>query len=114
MPGDDVKRKYHSPVRQRQAAGTRRRIRAVAEALFLRAGYGATSMRQVAAEAGVAERTLYLNFPTKAALLNEIIRVRARGHGGDDRPGLAGIPRRGAPSDPHRPAHGRRSTASPG
>jgi AcrR family transcriptional regulator len=41
-------------------------------------------MKQVAAEAGVAERTLYLNFPTKAALLNEIIRVSVRGHDRDE------------------------------
>jgi AcrR family transcriptional regulator len=71
-------------VRAERAARTRRRIREVAEALFLRAGYAATSMKQVAAEAGVAERTLYLTFPTKAELLNEIIRLSVRGHDRDE------------------------------
>jgi AcrR family transcriptional regulator len=84
MSGDEVKRRYHSPVRAQKALGTRRRIRAAAEARFLRDGYAATSMKDVAAKAGVAERTLYLNFPTKAALLNEIIRVAVRGHDRDE------------------------------
>jgi AcrR family transcriptional regulator len=39
-------------------------------------------MLSIAAEAGVAEKTLYLAYPSKAALLNEIIRVGVRG---DDR-----------------------------
>ncbi len=37
----------------------------------------------------MAERTLYLNFPTKAALLNEIVRVTVRGHDRDE-PLIAG------------------------
>ena len=36
--------------------------------------------QRIVAQAGVAERTLYLNFPTKSTLLNEIIRVAVRGH----------------------------------
>jgi AcrR family transcriptional regulator len=36
-------------------------------------------MTKIAAEAGVAEKTVYLAFPTKADLLNEIIRVGVRG-----------------------------------
>jgi AcrR family transcriptional regulator len=36
-------------------------------------------MTKIAAEAGVAEKTLYLAFPTKAELLNEIILVALRG-----------------------------------
>src|SRR5690349_9921389 len=84
MSSDEVKRPYTSAIRAEQALQTRRRIRATAEGLFLRAGYGATSMKQVAAETGVAERTLYLNFPTKPALLNELIRVAVRGHDRDE------------------------------
>src|SRR3954454_14147981 len=84
MSEDDVKRPYNYPLRAEKALQTRRRIRAEAEALFLRNGYAATSMKQVAEEAAVAERTLYLNFPTKAALLNEIIRVAVRGHDRDE------------------------------
>ena len=84
MSEDHVKRSYHSPLRAQRAATTRRRIRVAGERLFLRDGYLATSMKRIAAEAGVAERTLYLAFPTKAALLNEIIRVTVRGHDSDE------------------------------
>src|SRR3954452_22018879 len=84
MSPDEVKRPYSSALRAEQALQTRRRIRAAAEGLFLRGGYAATSMKQVAAEAGVAERPLYLNFPTKAALLNDLIRVAVRGHDRDE------------------------------
>jgi TetR/AcrR family transcriptional regulator of autoinduction and epiphytic fitness len=84
-----VRRAYHSPARAEKARQTRRRIRATAKRLFLRDGYLATSMKTIAAEASVAERTLYLAFPTKAALLNEIIRVTVRGHDRDE-PLLAG------------------------
>jgi AcrR family transcriptional regulator len=41
-------------------------------------------MKAIAADAGVAERTLYLTYPTKAQLLGEIIRVAVRGHDGDE------------------------------
>ena len=79
-----VKRSYHSPKRAEQALETRRRIRSTAERLFLRDGYLPTSMKSIAGEAGVAERTLYLAFPTKAALLHEIIVVALRGHDRDE------------------------------
>src|SRR4051794_23625234 len=84
MSPDEVKRPYTSATRAEQALQTRRRIRAAAERLFVGGGYAATTMKEVAAEARVAERTLYLNFPTKAALLNEIIRVAVRGHDRDE------------------------------
>lgn len=80
MADDPVKRSYRSPARAAQARETRRRIRAAGERLFLRDGYMGTSLKAIATEAGVAERTLYLAFATKAALLNEIIRVTVRGH----------------------------------
>jgi AcrR family transcriptional regulator len=66
-------RRYVTPVRDARAAATRVRIRAAAETLFLENGYLRTSMSEVAKRAGVAEKTVYLAFPTKAALLNEII-----------------------------------------
>ncbi len=59
------------------------RMRAAAERLFMRDGYQPTTMLRIAAEAGVAEKTLYLAYPSKAALLSEIIRVRVRGGEGD-------------------------------
>jgi AcrR family transcriptional regulator len=73
------RREYHSPTRERRALATRRRIRLAAERLFLRDGYVPTTMTKIAAEAGVAEKTVYLAFPTKADLLSEIIRVGVRG-----------------------------------
>jgi AcrR family transcriptional regulator len=73
------RREYHSPAREQRALATRRRIRLAAERLFLRDGYLPTTMTKIAAEAGVAEKTVYLAFPSKADLLNEIIRVGVRG-----------------------------------
>lgn len=67
------RRRYHTPKRTARARATRQRIRAAAEALFLRDGYARTSMSAVAEAADVAEKTVYLAFPTKADLLNEII-----------------------------------------
>ncbi len=71
-----VKRKYDASSRRAAAAATRERICAAAEALFLRDGYARTSIRAVAKAAGVAEATVYLAFPDKAALLDAVI-VRA-------------------------------------
>jgi AcrR family transcriptional regulator len=64
----------------RAAAGTAgasaRKRAAVLDAaarLFLEAGYGATSMDQVAAAAGVAKQTLYNQFGSKEALFRAIV-----------------------------------------
>src|SRR3954447_6572352 len=90
MSADEVKRKsYESPVRAGAARETRRRIRAAAAELFTTEGYAATTMTAVAAAAGVSDRTVYLSFETKAALLNECIRVAVRG-GDEEAPLMAG------------------------
>jgi len=81
--GDPPRRRYHSPKRAHAALERRRRIRAAAEQLFMRDGYEPTTMLSIAAEARVAEKTLYLAYPSKAALLSEIIRVGVRGGEGD-------------------------------
>jgi AcrR family transcriptional regulator len=73
MSSDHEKRPYHTPKRDARARATRERIRTTAETLFLRDGYARTSMGAIAQAAGVAEKTVYLAFPTKAKLLNEII-----------------------------------------
>lgn len=73
------RRPYNSPKREQQALATRRRIRGAAEELFLSRGYSATSVNAIASTAGVAIRTLFLAFPSKAALLSEIIQVAVRG-----------------------------------
>ncbi|MDQ6895817.1 MAG: TetR/AcrR family transcriptional regulator [Actinomycetota bacterium] len=66
-------RSYVAPRRQAAALKTRRRIRTAATELFLGQGYAATSMRAVAAAAGVAEKTVYLQYETKTALLKEVV-----------------------------------------
>ena len=76
MSSPPVKRRYDATARRASAAATRARIRAAAEALFLRDGYARTSIKAVAKAAGVAEATVYVAFADKAALLDAVI-VRA-------------------------------------
>ena len=73
------RRSYHSPRRQQQAAATRRAILEAAERLFERHGYPATTMEQVAAEAGVALKTVYVAFSTKSGLLRALWDLRLKG-----------------------------------
>src|ERR1035437_4733767 len=80
----DVKRRpYRSAARVEQAQQTRRRIVAAASRLFVQRGYASTSVADIAAEAGVVSRTIYLDFPNKRALLDQAIGVAI---GGDDAP----------------------------
>lgn len=72
---DDVKRPYRSPRREADAAETRARIRRAAARLFVEQGYSGTTMREVAHEAGVGERTLYDAFPNKGALFSHTLDV---------------------------------------
>ena len=76
---DPVKRQYRSPARTAAAAATRARIRQAAQELFVRQGFVSTTMRQVAAAAGVAERTLYGAYPSKAALFGHALGVATVG-----------------------------------
>jgi AcrR family transcriptional regulator len=78
-----VKRSYRSPLREEAAKRTRAQIRDVARSLFSAQGYATTTMRQIAEQAGVAERTVYAVFPTKLALFVEVVGVALAG---DDRP----------------------------
>ena len=78
------KRPYHSPVRAEAARQTRARLRDTARRLFVEEGYAPTTMKRIATEAGVAERTLYLAFPTKASVLHELIGIALVG--GEDGP----------------------------
>jgi AcrR family transcriptional regulator len=72
---DPVKRRYRSDVRAAAAEATRQRIRDAATRLFEEQGYAATSLREVAREAGVGERTLYDAFPNKVALFSHALDV---------------------------------------
>ena len=54
---------------------TRERIRTEAAALFRRKGFNGTSMAELAAEVGITKSSLYHHFPSKQALLSEIIEL---------------------------------------
>lgn len=66
-------RSYHSPRRLAAARATRARIRGAARERFLADGFAGTSVRSIAVAAGVAEKTVYLQFPTKLDLLKEVV-----------------------------------------
>ena len=78
-----VKRSYDSTRRQEQARQTRHAVLAAAGRLFTDAGYGATTLQQVADEAGVAVQTVYSTFGNKPALLEELLDTSIAG---DDTP----------------------------
>ena len=84
------KRPYDSPRRREQAAATRSEILQAARRLFEERGYAATSMSTIAAEAGVALKTVYVVFETKSGLLRAVWHLLLRGDEGDvpvgDRP----------------------------
>jgi uncharacterized glyoxalase superfamily protein PhnB/AcrR family transcriptional regulator len=75
--------RYRSLRREQQARATRARIVAAAARRFLARGYAGTTMRAVAADAGVALPTVELVFGTKARLLKAVIDVAIAG---DDEP----------------------------
>ena len=58
--------------RQEQAAATRTRIASAARRLFGVSGYQMTSVAVIAAEAGVAERTVYAAYGAKREILSAI------------------------------------------
>jgi AcrR family transcriptional regulator len=59
-------------LREERAAVTRRRILDAARHRFFEDGYAATTLRAVAAEAGVAVQTVYAVFGSKAAILADL------------------------------------------
>lgn len=72
-------RRYESPRRRAQAAATRTQILESAGRLVEQHGYAATTMAAVAADAGVALKTVYLAFETKSGLLRALWHLRLRG-----------------------------------
>ncbi len=74
-------RRYDSPHRRAQAEATRQAILDAAQRLFERQGYSATSVPAIAEEAGVAQKTIYVHFETKAALVHALWDARL---GGDE------------------------------
>ena len=65
--------------RQRMAAARREQILETALKLFAERGFDATSTRQIAKEAGIAEGLIFHYFPTKASLLTAILQDRLEG-----------------------------------
>jgi len=78
-------RRYDSPRRREQAAATRREILETARRLFEERGYAATTMAAIADEAGVALKTVYVVFDTKAGVLRALWNLLLRGDD-DERP----------------------------
>jgi len=74
-------RRYESPQRRAQAAATRAQILDAAGRLFVQQGFTATSMASIAAEAGVALKTVYVVFETKSGVLRSLWNLRLRGDG---------------------------------
>jgi AcrR family transcriptional regulator len=72
-------RRYDSPRRREQAAATRQEILGAAQRLFERQGYGTTTMAAIAAEAGVALKTVYVAFETKSGVLRALWHLLLRG-----------------------------------
>src|SRR5215472_3906656 len=83
-------RRYDSPLRRQQAAATREAMLEAAGTLFAERGYPATSMEAIAAEAGVALKTVYLAFTTKAGLLRALWDLLLKGD--QDEAGVAERP----------------------
>ena len=76
-------RKYDSQVREDAARTTRHRVVGAARDLFLTNGYAGTTVRQIAAAAGVSEQTVYGRIGNKAAILKAVYDVMLAG---DDEP----------------------------
>jgi AcrR family transcriptional regulator len=76
-------RRYNSAQRRQQAQQNRHRVLQAARALFLAQGYAATTIADIARDAGVSVETVYKTFTTKAGLLKALFDVSVAG---DDDP----------------------------
>jgi AcrR family transcriptional regulator len=90
-----VKRHYDSTWRQEQARETRQRIIQAAHNLFVKKGYGSTTIADIAREAGVSVETVYAAFRNKHTLLRQVWYVSFRGDEEDvrlwDRPEIRAV-----------------------
>src|SRR3954451_12480480 len=77
------KRRYDSSRRRAQAAATRVDILDAAQRRFEQSGYAGTTMEAIAAEAGVALKTVYVAFETKSGLLRALWNHLLRAGRGD-------------------------------
>lgn len=77
---DPVKsRSYYSPLRNEQARRTRKRILTAARQLFTEQGYAATTVAEVAVEAGVAVDTVYAAVGPKPVLFRLLLETAISG-----------------------------------
>src|ERR1700744_5223039 len=83
MVAPGTRRRYRATRRGAQPRQPRARVRAAATQQFLAAGYPGTTMKAVAATAGVSVPTVEAAFGTKAKLLKAAIDVATAG---DDAP----------------------------
>ncbi len=79
----NARRKYSSPLRERQAKATRRAVLQAARELFIAQGYGATTVEQIAQRAGVSKPTVFSAVGNKQLVLRA---VRDVAIAGDDEP----------------------------
>jgi AcrR family transcriptional regulator len=75
MPGSQGVDDQRSSLRAEHVAQTRAALVAAGRRLFGRAGFAATSVEDLAREAGVTTGALYHHFPTKAALFEAVFEL---------------------------------------
>ncbi|WP_321786546.1 helix-turn-helix domain-containing protein [Paraburkholderia sp. J94] len=69
--------------REESRLQTRSHLLAAAKRLIVERGFGATSLRDIAAEAGYTQGAFYSNFASKEALFMELMRARSTTQVGD-------------------------------
>jgi AcrR family transcriptional regulator len=78
-----ARRAYDGSNRRAQADASRRAVVLAAQELFLRDGYGRTTINAIAEAAGVSPETIYGSFGSKGELLRRVWDITV---GGDDQP----------------------------
>lgn len=73
------KRSYSSPLREQAAAYTRLLVRDAGHRMFVRDGFVATSIKTIAYEAGVSERTVYTHYRNKFEIFQDALNVAIAG-----------------------------------
>ncbi len=79
---------FDEPISNLRRGGSREAIVAAAERLFLKRGFGAVSMDELATAAGVARRTLYNQFASKEEIFREMLLKVSRQLEGAFPPGI--------------------------
>lgn len=92
---DVNRRNYSSPLRAEQGAASRASVLAAAYRLFVARGYGATTIEQIAAEAGVSKPTVFSAVGNKVQVFKVVRDVAMAGDDADqpvtNRPSVSAI-----------------------